>query len=241
LRLRAKGAETPAARDRERCGDATQPEVRRGLGSATEPHGRQRPSRPQGGAGSETVEEVENLVDGSCREGNSREIRIRTLTSSKGKRTPGGEVLAVRPGPGTRKSALGGTQACGSGSGPSGPGQTGRRNTSWPITTARRGRRTRRAATSYGRVLREAEEPCEGGLDGGDDRPGAPRLPKPLEGRSATCPTDCRPHVSRFACRRPPCERRSEPSPVLGAVDAKGRTRQEGAKRKRSAGIMGTP
>jgi hypothetical protein len=35
-------------------------------------------------AGSETVEEVRNLEDGTCRGGNPREERTRSLTSSKG-------------------------------------------------------------------------------------------------------------------------------------------------------------
>ena len=47
--------------------------------------------REAGGEG--TVEEVRNLEDGSCRGGNPREERTRQPTSSKGRRTPGGEGL----------------------------------------------------------------------------------------------------------------------------------------------------
>jgi hypothetical protein len=39
------------------------------------------------------------------------------------------------------------------------------------------------------RELREVGQPCEGRTGGGDDRPYTTRDRKPLEGRSATCPT----------------------------------------------------
>jgi hypothetical protein len=92
LRLRAKGAETPAARDRERCGDAPRLSARRGLGQRRNPMDGSGPrGREAGGEG--TVEEVRNLEDGSCRGGNPREERTRQPTSSKGEGTPGGEGL----------------------------------------------------------------------------------------------------------------------------------------------------
>jgi hypothetical protein len=44
-------------------------------------------------SGEQTVEEVENLVDGTCRGRQPREERTREPVSSEGRETPGGEGL----------------------------------------------------------------------------------------------------------------------------------------------------
>jgi len=98
--------------------------------------------RDREAGGEQTVGEVRNLVDGVSRGRHPRVIRTRQPMSSKGNRTPGGEVSAVRPGPGPRNSALRRAQACGSRFGSS--SLAGRRVRSRPADGTPRGRTSRR-------------------------------------------------------------------------------------------------
>jgi hypothetical protein len=64
-------------------------------------------SGPRGreAGGQQTVEEVRNLEDGTCRERQPREQRTRQPTSSKGKETPGGDGLGRDAGTRNRDAA----------------------------------------------------------------------------------------------------------------------------------------
>jgi hypothetical protein len=64
-------------------------------------------SGPRGreASGKETVEEVRNLVDGTCRGRQPREQRAREPASSKGKETPGGDGLGGDAGTRNRDAA----------------------------------------------------------------------------------------------------------------------------------------
>jgi hypothetical protein len=56
-------------------------------------------------SGKETVEEVRNLADGTCRGRQPREERARSPTSSKGDETPGGDGLGSDAGTRNRDAA----------------------------------------------------------------------------------------------------------------------------------------
>jgi hypothetical protein len=105
LFLRAGGAETLRQWIAKRCRhgnvEASRLDDRSGLGSAKEPHGRQRPSWPRRWNGEKPSRRRTTSWTDQAGGGNPGIMRTRPLMSSKGNETPGGDGSSREAGPGT--------------------------------------------------------------------------------------------------------------------------------------------